>query len=559
MMLKYLTKKNNTYWYRRKLLGFGEVVFSLKTKDYSIAVVRHSYVDHKIKSLIQKGIFEKMTVDEIREIIDKYKTYMLNEEYNDFEDQRDKELTVKIDGKQYGGHTDKALEYAIKRYSYLHQSNDNNLIKKEALKILERSNIKDDYKKLKTDKEKNIFHWELVKGEWELLYQNYSEQLSKFGHLKPEVNEKQEKAQSINSETKILTISQLTKKYIDENKNAKKWSDKNERDILYVLGEFSDYYEDKKANQVVRDDFTLFRDKVLKYLPQKRSKNIFNEKSTKEVISMVKKYKYDTISTTTINKHLRRLHQVFEWAYNCDYIDKNLSKNLKIKEENKSKTQKTARVPYFNKDLKKIFEESPWFNQNLLQVLNDNPEYVFIPLLALYTGAKPSELAQLTPQAFIIKNKILGIDFNMMIKTTHSERFTPLSNELLNLGFMKFVNHQKGNKEKQLFPSVKVYADNGTNFTNAFTIYNRKYISQDKDKTFYSFRHLVNQMLKNKRIPTYIINDIIGHSHTANKDEGTYGADQMPEQVLYDIINECLIYDFINFSKIKEAIDNFYK
>jgi len=134
-------------------------------------------------------------------------------------------------------------------------------------------------------------------------------------------------------------------------------------------------------------------------------------------------------------------------------------------------------------------------------------------LLVLFTGAKNSELAQLTPSAFKTQNGVLGIDFNRMIKTTDTERFTPISHTLIELGLMDFVKHQKKNKEQQLFPKVKVYKDNDTNFTNAYTIYNREYISKDKDKTFYSFRHLVNQKLKNKRMPTYIINDITGHSH----------------------------------------------
>lgn len=115
-MVKYLTRKNSTYWYRRKISGFGEIVFSLKTKSYEIALLRHSYIDFRIKQLIYSGTLERMTVKEIRQLIDKYKHYMLTEEYNDFEEMRDKELTVSIDGKKYGDHTKQALAYAINRY-----------------------------------------------------------------------------------------------------------------------------------------------------------------------------------------------------------------------------------------------------------------------------------------------------------------------------------------------------------------------------------------------------------------------------------------------------------
>jgi len=123
-MVKYLIRKKNTFWYKRKIKGFGEVVFSLKTKNYQVAFVRHSYVDYQIKRLIYKGTFESMTVKEIRAIIDKYKNYMINEEYNDFEDIRDKELTITIDGKKYGGYTKQALDKEIKRYEQIYEQND---------------------------------------------------------------------------------------------------------------------------------------------------------------------------------------------------------------------------------------------------------------------------------------------------------------------------------------------------------------------------------------------------------------------------------------------------
>ncbi len=75
-MVKYLTKKQNMYWFRRRIESFGEIVFSLKTKNYDIALIRHSFIDYKIKKLLHKGTFNIMTVKEIRNTIEKYKTYM---------------------------------------------------------------------------------------------------------------------------------------------------------------------------------------------------------------------------------------------------------------------------------------------------------------------------------------------------------------------------------------------------------------------------------------------------------------------------------------------------
>ena len=59
MMIKYLTTKNETYWYRRKVKVFGEIVFSLQTKNYNKALLRHSYIDFKIKTMLYKGLFKR--------------------------------------------------------------------------------------------------------------------------------------------------------------------------------------------------------------------------------------------------------------------------------------------------------------------------------------------------------------------------------------------------------------------------------------------------------------------------------------------------------------------
>jgi hypothetical protein len=183
-MIKYLAKKNHTYWYRRKINKFGKIFLSL----------RHSYIDFKIKELIYKGAFHTMNVQEIRALIDKYKIYMIEEEYNDFEELRDKDLEIEIQGTKfeelrdkdleieiqgtkYGAHTKQALDYAINRYIQIHKEDNLNLIKEETSKILKRSNFtNEDLTLLETNKDRKIFHWELFKAELELLQRAYDEQ-----------------------------------------------------------------------------------------------------------------------------------------------------------------------------------------------------------------------------------------------------------------------------------------------------------------------------------------------------------------------------------------------
>ncbi len=570
IMVKYLLRKNITYWYRRKINNYGEVVFSLKTKNHDIAMLRHSYIDYKINQLIYKGSFNTMTVSEIRQIIAKYKTYMIEEEYNDFEDMRDKDLSVTLNDKFYGGHTSEALDYAINRYKTIHEQNNLELVKQETNKILKRSNLQEDLEKLLTDKDKTIFHWELFKAEWDLLHESYESQKEVV-----QTTDKPLPTQDINmilqyqqmqknheeqvKEVNIIRISELVDKYISEKNNVNDWSDKNKRDIIYVLGNLSSYFDDSDIKKLHREDFVTFRDKVLRFLPKKSTKLIFRDKTTKEIIQIVKSKKLECLEKGTINKHLRRVHQVFEWAYNNDYTSKNLTKDLAFKESKKAKKQKTAKIPYTNEELKLLFEKSPWYTTEISKTLKNNPEHIFIPLLCLFTGAKPTELAMLQVSDIKTKEGVIGIEFNDHVKNHYNLRFTPLSKILLDIGFLNFVKYQKKLKYKQLFPAIKMYESGGTNFTNNYTIYNREFISQEKDKTFYSLKHLVNQKLKNKEKPLYIINDIMGHSDGyGNKDISVYGDEFMPNEILRNTINECLVYD-LDFSKIKKVIILKYK
>lgn len=268
--------------------------------------------------------------------------------------------------------------------------------------------------------------------------------------------------------------------------------------------------------------------------------------------------KIKRIGISTINKHLRRVHQIFNWAENNGYIQKNLTKALDIIDKSLSKNKRSKKIPYDKKDLIKMLD-SPYFNNEIIITLKQNPQFIFFPLIAMYTGAKQAEIALLETKDIKKINNIWCFEFNKNVKTKYTNRITPISNELLDLGFLKYLSYQKRNKEKMLFEKVKIFKSGGVDFTNKFSTYNKKFITDNKNKTFYSFKHLVNQLLKNQKTPVYIINDIVGHSDgKGNKDVEVYGDSSQPIEILKECIDNCLIYNFLNFSKIKETIELVY-
>lgn len=565
-MLKYLVKRNNTYWFRRLIKGHKEIIFSLKTKNYSVALLRHSFINHKLNTLIYSGVIKMLTADELNTIMDKYKDYMITGEINEYSEIRDKELATTINGEFYGGHTKEALSKKLQEYKQIHKKDDLELVKKETAKILNRCNIKDEFDKLDNDTDKKNFHWKLFKAEKSILIKalQFQQELDKEDELiniTTPVSQQLSEIKPKKKKKKKLKLSQLFEMYIEEKESIKPLGDKNKRDLEYVFKHLISWFDDESVYKLTRKDFSRFRKNCVIKLPQSPTRKEFKNKTTKEIIQIVEEKSFETLGTITINKHMRRIHQVFNWAHNIAGLIKfNPTKDFQIQDSStSSKSKKESKVPYSEEDLKNIFENSPRFSSELEKELIKNPSNIFIPLLCLFMGAKPTELALLKTNDIKLHKGIWVVDIHEKVKNDFNIRRVPISDKLIEIGFLKYVNYQKKYKEEKLFSEIKEFKSGGTKFTNEFSTFNRTYISKDKKKSFYSFRHMTNQLLKNNNVELYIINDILGHSTgSSNHDISVYGDKQMPEAKMKETIDRCLVYDFLDFAYIKKCINKVY-
>lgn len=567
--MKYLTKKGNIYWYRRRLNKSKEILISLKTPDYNVAVLKHSLINYFVNYEISKGL-KKMSNKKAGSLIDKYKMYMIDNEINEYTKMRDEELSIHLNGKFYGGHTYIALNKALTEHNEAYQSNDYDRVRIKAEKIINRSNIKDDVEKIQDSDRLYNLHWKLLKVESNLLQWARTKQLElerEMGIIPDESVIDIDKYtlnrnNFISASSKSYRISELHEKYMKEQAKANAWSDKNIRDINYVIGLFQSWFDNCYVSSLERDAIVKFRDDVIYNLPTKITKNIYKGKSTQEIINIVKETKDETIGITTVNKHIGRVHQLFEWASDTKYIPYNVFKRLRIKDK---RDKKSVKLPYNDIELKNLFHDSPWFKENLKDMLRNNPGYIFIPLLSLFNGgAKPIELAQLYVKDIKQVNGIWVIDFNndddkKLKAPNFNTRIIPIAQKILDLGFLDYVKHQKKQKSLRLFPQITIYQSGHSCFTNKFSQYNRDYVTQDEKKTLYSIKHLVNQTLKNNKIDIYTINDITGHSGGSNnKDVSVYGDTSMPKIIMKEAIDKSLTFDYIDLSHIKKAIEEIY-
>lgn len=516
-----------------------------------------------------------MALSDVRRIVKKYVDYMIDpeNEYSDETNQREQEIQTIIKDKTYKGHTKQAIKKEVKYLSNLIQGGDEDLLEEKSKIVLSRSNIKDEYELL-SDKDKKIFIWELLKGELATLE---FERVRNLKRLKPDIshqeiysymNDNHHYIQAENNiqETKndepeifqSLTIRELTSNYIEEKRDTLEWSDRNEEDINYILELFAETNDNKGVNLLTRDNFTYFRNCILSKLPVSNKSGVFKDLTTLEIIDYNETtIKKDTISKTTINKHLGRVHQVFEWGYNNSYVNHNLSKDLRYKIK---KNKQDAKVAFSDDDLEQIFNHTDVFTTDLIKTLRYKPSRIFVPLLTLYSAGRNDEICQLYLEDIKEIDGTYCMDINddldKKIKADSTSRVVPIHSDLIELGFLQYHQYLKDNNEVRLFPELKM-GKNGysTNFTPWFSLFkNTKFPQWGKTKTFYSFKHYFINDLKQKAVPLHFINGVAGHV-SDNIDSDLYG-DELSLENKISVIRQ--FSTNLDLTHIEDAISNIY-
>ena len=182
------------------------------------------------------------------------------------------------------------------------------------------------------------------------------------------------------------------------------------------------------------------------------------------------------------------------------------------------------------------------------------PEKYWIPLLMMYTGARPGELAKLTPADVLEHDGILCLrltsrkgrnkrsDTAVMVT-----RYLPVAKYLIDIGFGKFVS---GCKTARLFSNCRL--EKGTYYPSNLSVEMcgeiREYTGS-ADIDVYSIRHTFKMVVQKcifrevreygRPIPfvEFALADIMGHVHKGHHD-GTYGAQQTGiMQLIIDLVN----------------------
>jgi integrase len=240
-------------------------------------------------------------------------------------------------------------------------------------------------------------------------------------------------------------------------------------------------------------------------------------------------------SEKTINNHLSAFSSFLTWCLSRGHVDEDVSQGLKKKATTRASRRRKA---FTDEEIKWIFSEL----ESKLTGAPDVAKY-WLPLIMLYSGARPEEIAQLRvcdvrrvhssdhgpstpPAAAYWVFDFTGRGDEQRIKNDASRRIVPIHPELLSKGLLKIIEYRKKESENLLFDQLRHgasgrLAEAPSRWFNEVWLRDVKAIADPK-KVLYSLRHTVATKLKHATVPEAMISEILGHANSSMS-TGRYG------------------------------------
>jgi integrase len=296
----------------------------------------------------------------------------------------------------------------------------------------------------------------------------------------------------------------------------------------------------KPVNAYTRENLVDFKDALL--LVPKAYKQRFKV-TVLEAIQANEAKKFPTLDSHTIGRRLTQVRDFFDWAEKNAFLDENPAQGVHLARSKKKKRRQ--RDPFSIGELERLFH-SPLFVGCKSDFYWKEPgdhkirdHRYWLPLLALWTGARMAELAQLLVEDVKTDKEIAYLDVcddpgdddahasdQKRLKTEPSRRIVPIHKELIALGFLEYVAEVKrihrSDARARLFPLCERGADGEY---SPFSKFFRRMLEAAGIKTkrlvFHSFRHSFEDAMREAKLDESVRYRITGR--TRDHSEAMYG------------------------------------
>ena len=323
---------------------------------------------------------------------------------------------------------------------------------------------------------------------------------------------------------------------IDENANTaskEKTLDEAKLDVT----RFVEAIGDKDVRDITKTDIIDYRSCLLK-LP-KSKKAAIKRLPLLQQVELAEKEGLTTLSTSTVNKNIRLLSGVLQYALDTALISANPAHGAGITaSKSKAKLEKVAEKGYKQTEITELFSNSAFNDANA-----DHPygaACYWLPILCYYTGARIQELAQLYRSDIKSDNGDYYISITedldgKTVKNLSSVRDVPIHSHLIELGFIEFVDSCSDNELFGQLPKDK-YGKRASSIGKWFKRIAEGSLSTSMEgrQPLHSFRHTFKTLCRSLNIPEDIHDALTGHS--GNSVSRSYG--EMPLTTLSEAINK---------------------
>lgn len=206
--------------------------------------------------------------------------------------------------------------------------------------------------------------------------------------------------------------------------------------------------------------------------------------------------------------------------------DGTISRNPARKKAPKSEDDGNKRPPYEFDELELLFTSSLYKRDFWHSPARQKPSRFWSPLIALYTGCRAGEIAQLTLNDVreepvngksVWYLRVTTLD-DKSVKTKAGMRDIPIHSELLKMGFIEHVKELRSKGEKRLFPDINPHRKKPAGFISSnHTRYVEKIGLKKDGKSFHSFRDNFSDACVNSGMDDRTTDRLLGHAMTGAK------------------------------------------
>lgn len=251
----------------------------------------------------------------------------------------------------------------------------------------------------------------------------------------------------------------------------------------------------------------------------------------RDVLAFKNKMVEEGVTAANANTKLSCLRTLLGYAVENDLLDANPADRVYVHDKDKDRRK---RKEFDLPALHAIFG-SPVYVANDRPTAGRGEAAYWVPLIALYTGARLEEIAQLRVTDVRQEHYIDGDDReqaawvicimqedDLSTKNANSERRVPVHPDLVSLGFIRHVKLAIAAGDERIFPALRpnVYGRLGAKWGEWWSLYRRAVCGvADRRMVFHSFRHTFKYYARHAGMIEGVQRQIMGHSPGDTADE----------------------------------------